>query len=75
MDGLIDPNYRKNYALKKNIFKTPFCFIRHGSPKSHNRSSSHDSYFERKMSVQFQLENSELHTSNLDISEIQVFIS
>ncbi len=60
----------KEYFIDAILF-----FFRHGSPKSHNRSSSHDSYFERKMSVQFQLDNSELHTSNLDISEIQVLFS
>ena len=31
-----------------------------GSPKTHSRSSSHDSYFERKLSVSFNNEVSEM---------------
>lgn len=54
------------------------------SPKTHSRSSSHDSYFERKLSVQFNSgdEGGELLSpaegepsrleSNLDLSEIQM---
>ena len=52
------------------------------SPKCHSRSSSHDSYFERKQNVQFKMdmdgEDEELQSpqmkldSSLDISEIQV---
>eukprot|EP00095_Tigriopus_kingsejongensis_P002221 maker-scaffold817_size93049-snap-gene-0.9 protein:Tk02221 transcript:maker-scaffold817_size93049-snap-gene-0.9-mRNA-1 annotation:"cdc42 gtpase-activating" len=51
------------------------------SPKTHSRSSSHDSYFERKLSVQFKSgDDIELLSpvegqktdSNLDLSEIQM---
>ena len=57
---------------------------RRDSPKCHSRSSSHDSYFERKLAVQFKVdmeseaepEVSPVHNikvdSSLDISEIQM---
>jgi len=59
---------------------------RKDSPKCHSRSSSHDSYFERKLSVQFKIDDMDdpmdqgekevsphmKLDSSLDISEIQV---
>ena len=42
------------------------------SPKCHSRSSSHDSYFERKLSVQFKDDSDKKSESELDLSEIQM---
>ena len=42
---------------------------RRDSPKCHSRSSSHDSYFERKMSVQFKMDMDETEEVTEDVSE------